>query len=139
MGYYLPKNKIPKGKRWLIVSVVTTMLMLVLRMLGISFSYGINNIFIVLYSILIFNIAVESAFLEKISKNIFVKEIARYSFGIYILHPVFLNVLNKGLHIYPDILPAIAGEALFFIIALGGGYLLTKCLCGFSLFRKILL
>lgn len=83
MGYYLPKNKIPKGKRWLIVSIVTTMLMLVLRMLGISFSYGINNIFIVLYSILIFNVAVESAFLEKISKNIFVKEIARYSFGIY--------------------------------------------------------
>jgi len=43
--------------------------------------------------------------------------IAKSSFCIYLVHPVFLNVLNKGFHVYITQFPIILGEFLFFIVA----------------------
>ena len=36
-------------------------------------------------------------------ENKIVDSIGKYSFGIYILHPLWLNILNKGFNIYPNI------------------------------------
>lgn len=58
------------------------------------------------------------------SKRISIKEnkilncISKYSFGIYLIHTFWLNIANKGLHIFPNILPIGIGELAFWIIAL---------------------
>ena len=54
----------------------------------------------------------------KIKNNKFLKMISDYSLGIYIIHPFWLNIINKGLHIYPNAFPTLIGEFIFFIYAL---------------------
>ena len=40
--------------------------------------------------------------------------ISKYSLGIYLVHPFWINVAYKGFGIYPNILPTGIGEIAFF-------------------------
>ena len=53
-----------------------------------------------------------------IKNNKIIECISKYSLPIYLVHPFWLNILNKGLGIYPDVLPDIIGEIVFFMYAL---------------------
>ena len=43
--------------------------------------------------------------------------VSNASFCIYLIHPLFLNILNKGLGVMVTRLPVVFGEVLFFGIA----------------------
>lgn len=100
MGYYIRKYGIKRNYALLCLAVGT---------LGLTISSILEagnqpeNLFAALYSIAIFALSVDSLFLEKCSENILVSQVSKYSFGIYLIHPFFLNVLNKVLHVFPDI------------------------------------
>ena len=64
--------------------------------------------------------------------------IAKYSFGIYLVHTFWLNVLNKGLHIYPDFLPPVIGELAVFAYALIASIVSCLILYRLPVFKKIL-
>lgn len=63
-----------------------------------------------------------------------------YSFGIYIIHPLFLNLLYKGLHWGVTIghLPPFAFEVTTFAIALAGSLVATWLFKRLPLFRRII-
>ena len=90
-----------------------------------------NNVFLALLSMSIFFVAYQNR--KKTDGNETAGKVIRYisdaSFCIYLLHPVFLNILNKGLGLYVTQFPVILGELLFFAIAFSLsllGYEITK-------------
>lgn len=136
MGYYLRKHKIKKS--YLMAGLVLgTIGMITGQIFGADNSPG--NLLVAVYSVAIFALAADSRFLEKCSENRIISQISKYSFGIYLIHPFFLNVMNKALHIYPTSFPIVAGEALFFAVAIAGAYLSAWILCRIRIMRKILL
>lgn len=54
----------------------------------------------------------------KIKNNKIIDLISKDSLGIYIIHAFFLNLANKGLKLYPSILPIGIGEIAFFLVTL---------------------
>ena len=136
MGYYIRKYGIKRNYALLCLAVGT---------LGLTISSILEagnqpeNLFAALYSTAIFSLSADSRFLEKCSENILISQVSKYSFGIYLIHPFFLNVLNKVMHVFPDILPIGIGEAAFFGVAAAGAYLTTRLLCKISIMRKILM
>ncbi len=74
----------------------------------------------------------------KIKPNKFINIISKYSFSIYLVHCFWLNLLNKGFHIYPDILPPIIGEITFYIYALVLSLITSIMLYKIPILKKIL-
>ena len=97
-----------------------------------------NNLFRALYSVGIFSLAMNNGFLEKAGKSKFIKLISKYSFGIYLIHPLFLNILNKAFGIFPDILPIGIGELAFYVTAFSGAFALSWLLGKVPLVKEIL-
>ena len=64
--------------------------------------------------------------------------IAKYSFGVYLVHTFWLNILNKGLGIYPSSMPIIVGEVAIFAYALIASILSCLILYRLPVFKKIL-
>lgn len=91
-----------------------------------------------LYALGLFALAADSAFLERLSERRAVRSLARCSFCLYLTHPFFLNVLNKGLRLYPGALPIGVGEIAFFAFALGCGWLSSAALRRLPGFRRML-
>lgn len=123
----------------LFVGIIGFCAMLYLKLFSYNVSYNPDNIFVCLYSMGLFAICCESRWLEKIADNCVVGAISKYSFGIYVIHPVILNTLMKGMHIYPDVLPVIAGEVVFLLFALIGGFALTWLITRIPLCKRFLL
>ena len=112
--------------------------MLLLKASGFSVSVFPDNVFIAIYSIGLFNLCMDSEILNKLSENHFITSVSRYSFGIYLIHPLFLNFLNKGFDIFPDILPIFWGEVVFWIYSFIASYLVCKILFLFKPIKKVL-
>lgn len=119
MGYYIGNKKL-FNERLIYISgvlgIIGFIALCIIKRYGIYVPLINSNVFICLYSILIFKLFSNN--IIKIPDFKFKNFISDYSFGIYIIHPFWINLLNKGLGIYPDILPCIIGEILFFIYAL---------------------
>ncbi len=135
LGQYIRQYGIKKGSSVLLVIFGT-----VGTAVGQLLSLGNqpDNLCVMLYSAGIFSLAMNSSFLEKAGKSKFIKQISKYSFGIYLIHPLFLNILNKVLGIFPDILPTGIGELAFFIASFSGAFVLSWILCKVPLVREIL-
>ena len=96
-----------------------------------------NNIcFIAMWSIFIFYLFSNNTI--KIKENKAINIIAKYSFGIYLVHTFWLNIINKGFKIYPDVLPVFIGEFAFWIITVGLSFISCVILYRLPLLRKIL-
>lgn len=67
-------------------------------------------IWIAMYSCGLVWICAHSSKIDQIGNNPMIRRISDYSFGIYLVHMVFINILYKGLHLYPDRFPPIAGD-----------------------------
>lgn len=91
-----------------------------------------------MYSVGLFSFASKNKLLEEISRSELISVISKYSFGIYLFHPIFLNLLNKGLHIFPDILPVGIGEIVFFVAAFASSFVATWALCRIKWMREII-
>ena len=64
--------------------------------------------------------------------------IAKYSFGIYLVHTFWLNVLNKGFNVNPGSLPPVIGEFSIFSYALLASIASCFILYRLPFFKKIL-
>lgn len=74
----------------------------------------------------------------KIKPNKFINLIAKYSFTIYLVHCFWINILYKGFHLYPNILPIFIGEISVYIYALGLSLISAMILNKLPFFKKIL-
>ena len=140
MGWYLVNTDTDRGKmkRMLLLGAFGFVVMLLCKLRGANVSVAQDNICVCIYTTGLSGICKGSGLLKRLAGNRGVRELAKYSFGVYIIHPFFLNVLNKGLDIYPDALPIVIGETVFFLFALAGGFAGAWVLCRWKWFRKIL-
>lgn len=97
-----------------------------------------DNFFTSLYAMGLFSLAQGSTVLEKAAESRVISSVSAYSFGIYLIHPFFLNLLNKGLHVTPSVLPIVFGELSFFIFALVCAWMSSWLLCRIPGLRKII-
>lgn len=74
----------------------------------------------------------------KLKESKIVNFIAKYSFGIYLIHTFWPNILNKGLGIYPSSMPIIVDEVVIFAYALIASILSCLILYRLPVFREIL-
>ena len=95
-----------------------------------------NGIFIVLMSIFIFYYFSNNS--NKFKNNKVIERISNDSFGIYLVHTFWLNVLNKGFKLYPSSMPILAGELTFFITVLLISIVSVEILKKLPLFKSIL-
>lgn len=140
-GYYIGRMRI-SGRtriRMLLVGLVGIVSMLILEMQGYFKTPANTNVFVALYSMAIFATAKDSQLMSRISAHPVICALSKYSFGIYLTHTFFLNLLNKGFNIFPNILPVGVGELAFLAYALAGSFALTWVLCRIKPFRKMLL
>ena len=75
---------------------------------------------------------------NKFKNNKIIERISNDSFGIYLVHTFWLNVLNKGFKIYPDSMPILVGELTFFITVLLISIVSVEILKKLPLFKSIL-
>ena len=66
------------------------------------------------------------------------KSISRCSFGIYLIHPFYVNLFFKVLHIMPTSFPIVLGIAFLFFIVFVAAWLSTWIAIKIPLFNKIL-
>lgn len=142
MGYYI--QRYPIKKSICIYGLIMGILCNIILLLGVlrfqpQFETASDSVFVMLFSICAFALANGNIVLEKLSKKRIISSIAKYSFGIYLIHPLFLNLLNKGLHLYPDMLPIGIGEFSFLAFALLGSWIATWFLTRVKVFQWLLL
>lgn len=108
---------------------------------GISYEsmVGPSNVLIACYSVGLFLLCRDAKWSVRAAQKSVIQQISKYSFGIYLLHVAILNALNKGLHMFPDILPTEIGEVVFFMLAFLGGWLGTVILCRIRIVRDIVI
>ena len=91
-----------------------------------------ENIWTLLYSLGIFGMLINCRKSECMGKSVFVQIISSKSLYIYLFHPLILNCLYKGLHIYPDKYGTrILGIVLIWIFSVMCSFLISSVwLCG---------
>lgn len=94
-----------------------------------------DNPLIAIYSIVL--IATFKEVMNVKNPPALVSALSKYSFGIYIVHPIVLNALYKGLGISPLTAP-LGSSFLFFLFALSVSFCITACLQRTRLFGRIL-
>lgn len=94
-----------------------------------------DNLLVCILSMGIYLLLMENQYMKVLGTNCIIEKIAELSFGIYLIHPIFLNFINKALKIYPNVLPVIIGEMVFWIIAFAGSF----CVCSvyYNINRRI--
>ena len=115
LGHYLGQKEIPRKKNLGYMAGAFSVLCVLSFWKTEELRHVLNyeNLFVMVFSASIFCFAMKSLWMEQMGQKKQIQTLAGLSFGIYIIHPVFLNILNKGFHIYPVDFPWIAGEVGF--------------------------
>lgn len=113
--------------------------MLYLKLIGYNVSYDADNLFVSFYSIAVFLYSKDNRLFNQIGQRKIMQILSKYSFGIYIIHPLILNSLNKGLNIYPDVLPILIGELTFWVASIIGALIITWLITLVPGLRKLLI
>jgi surface polysaccharide O-acyltransferase-like enzyme len=58
---------------------------------------------------------VRSPLMARLGENRIIVFFSKHSFAIYLIHMVFINLLYKGLHIFPNVLPPVIGELVIWV------------------------
>lgn len=146
MGYYLSieNNRIIRNKK--IVYYAGTISFVVMSLwdaLKISYcgdySHWIRkaNFLIPPMAIAIFVFFITNHNLNKQEGKV-LKSISRCSFGIYLLHPLYVNVFYKMLHITPISFPIVFGIVLLFVIVFAASWASTLIMIKIPMFKKII-
>ena len=131
MGYYLSYNDYINKKYIYIGGVVG-----VIGHLLTLYHFNINSsdsLFVILESIFIFYIFRNG----HIKSNKIIEIVSNNSFCIYLVHPIYLNILTKVLKIYPNIMPFFVGEILFVVVVLSLSLLTSIVLHKIPFIKKI--
>lgn len=97
-----------------------------------------GNAFASCYAAGLFALAQNSAFLENLMHSKLMQSVSHHSFGIYLIHPLFINVFHKVLHLHPGMLPFAVGEFVFAAIAILLSWATSAILSRLPFFRRIL-
>ena len=135
LGQYLFRYSIPT-KHILILMPIGLIGSAILNTFdGIAYELDrLSSVFMVLLVISVYLLAKTANLKESKTVNF----IAKYSFGIYLIHTFWLNVLNKGFGFYPSAMPVIIGEISVFIYAIIASILSCLVLYRLPIFKKIL-
>lgn len=120
-GYYVTKLRV-SVKTGYITGGISFAVCILISSLDVQAKHPVfdyDNVFLALLAMSIFFVSYKKQ--NKEIRNDKLGKMADYvsgaSFCIYLLHPLFLNVLNKGLGVMVTDLPMVLGELLFFGIA----------------------
>lgn len=141
LGYALSVWKLQTPVKWLLLlgGMLGFIGMLLLRLWGADVSIAGDNGFVALYSTGLFSLCIDNRSLGRLAKYRLVRSLSQCAFGIYLIHPLFLNILYKVFGIYPDILPVGVGEFLFWLAAFLAAYLVIFAVCQIPFVRKVLM
>ena len=114
LGYYIANTNIIKDKYIYIGGIIGIIGYLCLCYFIPNSSA--TNVFIILESILVFKLFSSGKINKKSNKIL--NSISRYSLGIYLIHPFWLNLLYKIIKILPDTMPILIGELAIWIYAI---------------------
>lgn len=148
MGYFITykKDTIANNRKTLYIyiyicgaiGVISYIMLLIFK--NNYYDYNLinnNNIcFIALWAIYIFYLFSNNVI--KIKDNKITDLMAKYSFGIYLIHTFWLNIINKGFKIFPDVMPTLIGELAFGLIAIVLSIVSCIILYKLPMFKKIL-
>ena len=143
-GYYIPHWNIPRKfiRALFLLGTACFIASLFLTLAHFSFGIGPDAFFVALYSVGLFTLCADNSrkksWIDTAFKTPPIASISRYSFGIYLIHPLFLNIIYKLLHLFPDILPIGAGEFCFWFFTLITSWAFIWLLCRCSFFKKLL-
>ena len=114
LGYYIANTDIVKDK-YIYIGGITGIIGYLCLCYFIPNSSA-TNMFIILESILIFKLFSSGKINMKC--NTILNSISKYSLGIYLIHPFYLNLLYKIIKILPDTMPILIGELAIWIYAI---------------------
>ena len=124
-GYYFTLEDDTKyNKKYYSLSIISLFFILLIDILNIlrhntnlEWVYGLNCIFIYILSVGIFKF-IKEKFDKKEIKNIFIDEISKYRFAMYLIHPFWINLIYKVFKITPLNFPIGFGIIIMFCIVL---------------------
>jgi len=87
--------------------------------------YSPHNFFVMLFSCFVFIVMLRSRFICNIGKKKVIQVFSDLSLAIYVLHPFIINFIYKYVKIYPDFLPQVVGELMFFIFFAISSFLIS--------------
>lgn len=120
-GYYVTKLRIPVKYGYMAggIAFAACLSVSALDVQAKHWMFDYDNVFLALLAMSIFYVAYskkENGFRNEVSGKM-INYVSNASFCIYLIHPLFLNILNKGLGVMVTRLPVVFGEVLFFGIA----------------------
>ena len=136
-GNYVKKINI-KTIYVLITGIVSFLILFAMFSIKIKYPnnlFGYDNSFIALNAMSIFYLYNKN---HNTKNSKIVSYLSKRSFYIYLIHPLFLNILSKGLNIHIIQFPFIMGETLFFIVALVLSLITYELVSRLPIFRKII-
>lgn len=144
IGYYILKTDIFSDKEVYIFGIIGIIGMIATIIIKNCFSVKLSldseNVFVAMYAIMIFKLFGTNKIKIKNNKimNIIIKNMSKYSFGIYLTHAIFLNFINKFLHIFPNILPIGIGEILFWFVTVLLSFISCKVIERIPILKRII-
>lgn len=131
-GKYIEDNKKKWNRDWKMICLLFLFIGMVMsRIVGeyhVQMAY--NYPFMVAVSCLLMSVTSKREYFFREKKMEGVRWISRLSFTIYLIHPVFLNVLYKGLHIslldFPIGISLPVISVMVFFVSIGMAYCLQK-------------
>ena len=137
LGHYLSKWELERSK-------VLAMLAVGASGFAVVQAFTINGhemnetAFVALYSAALFMLCKNAHILASLAEYRWMQTLSAASFGIYLLHPIFIHVLYRLLKIFPDILPMAIGEAVILAVVVACSYATTVLLKKIKPLRAIL-
>ncbi len=141
-GYSVKKVNI-SIKKWIIIGICGVMGALISIVIGkpqANSVFAYNNICIALIAMSLFSVSYLRYKTESVKEmqSKIIEFISKRSFCIYLVHPFFLNILVKVMHIYSTDLPIVIGEAFFWGIAMLGSLIAYEILSRLPIIKKII-
>lgn len=134
LGYVLAYKKLFKEKTLYILGGVSMVIYLLFCYFNIfHYKFDMFMIFISMAIFLHF-----SNHLNNIRINLIIEKISKNSFGIYIIHDFWVNVLYKIFHFYPSNFPVVIGEFMLLFIVFVLAYISIEIIKRIPLINKII-
>ena len=135
LGYYLIKTDLIKDKIIYIVGTLSLIATVIFSYYGYLDPSNNMHALLIPSAMMIIKLFQNKV---KVKHNNIWNFIAKNSFGIYIIHVLYINIIYKVFHIYPDILPIFIGELLFLIVVFTLSLLTVMVLRKIPIIKKVL-
>ena len=141
-GYCISKIRI-SAKWWMLLGSVASICMSIVVGVDITFKDSVfryNGVCVAVLAMSIFAVGYNCSKNSRGQQgmNWVVEFLSKRSFCIYLVHTFFLNLMYKGLNMYPTDLPIAVGESVYLAIALVGSFIAYEILSRIPFIKKII-